>query len=141
MQILDLAHSYYSAAEVLADAGANAIPIINLRCHAIELFLKALHQKDTFTDTGTGVFVMRPGSGRNVSHDLNDSFLKALPAHRDELLREMSTLCDDLKKLYGVFAKSRYLYEAGGSLPHSKAKNVSQLLAEKTANLPRYPSS
>ena len=52
VQILDLAHSYYSAAEVLADAGANAIPIINLRCHAIELFLKALHQKDTFTDTG-----------------------------------------------------------------------------------------
>lgn len=76
MQILDLAHSYYSATEVLADADANAIPIINLRCHAIELFLKALHQKDTFTDTGTGVFVMRPGSGRNVSHDLNDSFKK-----------------------------------------------------------------
>ena len=65
-------------------------------------------------DTGTDVFVMRPGSGRNVSHDLNDSFLKALQAHRDELLREMPTLCDDLKKLYGVFAKSRYLYEAGG---------------------------
>jgi hypothetical protein len=92
-------------------------------------------------DTGTGVFVMRPGSGRNVSHDLNDSFLKALQAHRDELLREMPTLCDDLKKLYGVFAKSRYLYEAGGSLPHSTAKNVSQLLAEKTANLPSHPSS
>ena len=45
VQILDLAHSYYSAAEVLADAGANAIPIINLRCHAIELFLKALPSK------------------------------------------------------------------------------------------------
>ena len=136
LQVLDLAHSYYRAAEVLADADANAIPIINLRCHAIELFLKSLHLKDTATDIGDGVFLLQPVSGRGVNHDLTDSFGKAVQKHRDELLSAMPSLPEDLEKLGGVFQKSRYLYENGGSLPLSIAERVCQFLAEKVAGLP-----
>ena len=73
LQVLDLACSYYKAAEVLDDANANAIPIINLRCHAIELFLKSLHLKDDASDIGGGVFLLRLRSGRRVNNDLRDS--------------------------------------------------------------------
>jgi hypothetical protein len=136
LKVRDLAFSYYKAAEVLADTDANAIPIINLRCHAIELFLKSLHLKDTATDIGDGVFLLQPVSGRSVRHYLRDSFDKALQEHRDELLSDMPTLPDDLVNLEGVFQRSRYLYENGGSLPLSEAKRVSQYLAEKLAKLP-----
>lgn len=92
LQVLDLACSYYKAAEVLDDANANAIPIINLRCHAIELFLKSLHLKDDASDIGGGVFLLRLRSGRRVNNDLRDSLGKALQEHRDELLSDMPTL-------------------------------------------------
>lgn len=141
LQVLDLANSYYRAAEVLADAKANAIPIINLRCHAIELFLKALHLKDTATDIGDGVFLLQPVSGRGVSHDLTDSLGKALQEHRGELISSMPSLPEDLKILGGVFQKSRYLYENGGNLPLSTAERVSRFLAEKVAGLPRLAVS
>lgn len=139
MQVLDLARSYHEAAEVLADANANAIPIINLRCHAIELFLKSLHLMDSATDIGDGVFLLQPGSGRGVHHDLCDSFEKALQKHHDELLSDMTTLPRDLENLRGVFQKSRYLYENGDSLPFSTAERVSRYLAVKLSELPRLP--
>ena len=136
LQVRDLALSYYKAAEVLADADANAIPIINLRCHAIELFLKSLHLKDSATDIGDGVFLLRPDSGRSSSQDLKGSFEKALQGHRDELLSNIPTLLDDLENLKGVFQRSRYLYENGHSLPFLEATRVSQYLAEKLPLLP-----
>jgi hypothetical protein len=92
LQVLDLAHSYYRAAEVLADADANAVPIVNLRCHAIKLFLKSLHLKDAAADIGDGVFLLQPVSGRGVNHDLTDFFGKALQEHCDELLSGMPSL-------------------------------------------------
>jgi hypothetical protein len=42
---------------------------------------------------------LTPRSGRRVSHDLRDSFGKALQEHRDELLSDMPTLPDDLVNL------------------------------------------
>ena len=136
VQILDLANSYYQAAELLTDGGANAIPIVNLRCHAIELFLKSLHLTDTATDVGNGVFLLTPNSGRNQGHGLKKSFDKALQQHRDILLLDMPDLQDELTHLEGVFRKSRYLYEGGNSLPLKKATSVSSFLAEKIPNLP-----
>ncbi len=136
MQVLDLARSYYDAAELLASAGANAIPIVNLRCHAIELFLKSLHLKDTATDIGDKVFLLRPEPGYRVSHGLCSSFSKALPGHKDELLSGMPSLIDDLSELEGVFQKSRYLYEDGSSLPLSVAERVSRYLARRLPDLP-----
>jgi hypothetical protein len=135
LQVRDLASSYYSAAEVLDNAEANAIPIINLRCHAIELFLKSLHLKDTTEDIGNGVFLLRPISGRSVRHGLKDSFDKALQEHRDELLCGMPNLVADLIRLEGAFKRSRYIYEDDGSLPFSEAKSVSRYLAEKLPKL------
>lgn len=137
LQILDLAKSYYEAAEKLDNSGASAIPIVNLRCHAIELFLKSLHLKDTTTDVGDGVSVFRPSSGRNEGHGLENSFGRALQAHRDELLSDMPDLLDALRQLEGVFQKSRYLYESGDSLPLSNAACVSRFLAKKLTTLPR----
>ncbi|SEL39312.1 hypothetical protein [Pacificibacter marinus] len=137
VQILDLAYSYYEAAEVLANSGANAIPIVNLRCHAIELFLKSLYLTDTAKDVGHGVFLLTPGSGRNDGHSLANSFGKALHEHRTELLSDMPDLPDELTHLEGVFQKSRYLYENGDSLPLSKAACVSRFLAKRLTTLPR----
>ncbi len=137
LQILDLAYSYYEAAEVLANAGANAIPIVNLRCHAIELFLKSLHLTDVATDIGDEVFLLRPRSGRNDGHGLVNSLNKALQEHRAELLSGMPDLTNELTYLEGVFQKSRYLYENGDSLPLSKASCVSSFLAERLNKLPR----
>ena len=137
VQVLDLAYSYYDAAEVLANSGANAIPIINLRCHAIELFLKALHLTDNATDIGDGVFLLAPNSGRGDGHGLGNSFSKGLKEHRDELLSDMPNLTVELGHLEGIFQKSRYLYENGDYLPLAKAACVSRFLAEKLSTLPR----
>ena len=137
LQILDLAYSYYGAAEVLANAGANAIPIVNLRCHAIELFLKSLHLTDVAKDIGDEVFLLTPNSGRNDGHGLAKSFDKALHEHRAELLSDMPDLTEELTHLEGVFQKSRYLYENGDSLPLSKVACVSHFLAERVNTLPR----
>ena len=136
MQILDLAYSYHEAAEALADSKANAIPIVNLRCHAIELFLKSLHLKDIETDVGTNVYLRRPKSGRDEGHGLVNSFNKSFNEHRAELLSDMPTLLEELTHLEGVFQKSRYVYENGDSLPLSKAANVSRFLASKLKTLP-----
>ena len=140
-QVLNLALTYHEAAQVLDDARANPIPVINLRCHAIELFLKSLHLRDVASDIGEGVFLLTPSSGKAVNHDLNHSFDKALERHRAELLSDRLTLRDDLAILGGVFQRSRYLYENGGSLPISTAKQVSQYLADRLAVLPRLAVS
>lgn len=140
-QVLDLALSFHDAAEVLHDADANAIPIINLRCHAIELFLKSLHLKDTATDVGEGVSLLRPVTGRGISHSLTDSFGNALQEHRDELVLGMPSLSEDLASLEGVFQKSRYVYENGDRLPLSTAERVSRYLAEKLPELTRLAVS
>lgn len=137
LQILNLARSYYDAAEVLANSGANAIPVVNLRCHAIELFLKALHLTDDATDVGDGVFLLTPKSGRNDGHGLQNSFSKALQEHRDALLSGMPDLPAELAQLEGVFQKSRYLYENGDGLPLAKAACVSRFLAANISKLPR----
>ena len=141
VQILDLAYSYYEAAEVLDSSDANAIPIVNLRCHAIELFLKSLYLTDTATDVGDDVFLLRPSSGRNDGHGLVKSFCKSLQQHRSELLSDMPDLPDELEHLERVFQKSRYQYENGDSLPLSKAACVSRFLAKKLATLPRLAVS
>lgn len=131
LQVLDLACSYYEAAEVLAGVDASTIPIINMRCHAIELFLKSLHLRDIAMDIGNGVSLLRPISGRSVHHNLSGSFGKALQEHRDELTSGMPWLNDDLGNLEGVFQKSRYAYENGQSLPLPTAERVSRFLAKK----------
>lgn len=137
VQILDLAYSYYEAAEVLANSEAKAIPTVNLRCHAIELFLKSLHLTDTANDIGDDVFLLRPRSGRNDGHGLVNSFDKSLQEHRAELLSDMPDLPNELAHLEGVFQRSRYLYENGDCLPLSRAACVSRFLAKKLATLPR----
>ena len=133
-QVLDLAKSYNDAAKILANAKANSIPIINLQCHAIELFLKSLHLKDESIPDGN-VFILRPRSGHDSNHDLINSFKKAQDSHRKELECGMPELCDNLKMLEGIFQQSRYLYEKGGSLPLSVAARVSQYLEDKVPNL------
>lgn len=135
-QVLDLAFSYHDAAETLAATAANAIPIINLRCHAIELFLKSLHLEDTATALEDGVYLSRPKSGRGVRHDLKDSLAMAQEPHRQELLSGMISLDDDLDSLEGIFQKSRYLYEDGSSLPLSTAERTCRYLAETVPHLP-----
>ena len=137
VQILDLANSYYEAAKILTDAGANAIPVVNLRCHAIELFLKSLHLTDTATDVGDGVFLLTPSSGRDAGHNLTTSFGKALQVHREALLSGMPDFLEELQLLEGIFQRSRYLYENQDGLPLSKATSVSTVLAENIKTLPR----
>ena len=137
VQVLDLANSYHDAAEVLSKTDANAIPIVNLRCHAIELFLKSLHLTDIATDVGDGIFLLTPGSGQRQGHRLQHSFDKALQQHRDMMLSGMPDLREQLACLEGAFQKSRYLFENGGDLPLAKAASVSGFLAYKLARLPR----
>lgn len=136
-QIVNLAQSYHQAAEVLIAARANAIPIVNLQCHAIELFLKSLHLEDITTDsgTGTGVLLFTPSSGQNVGHYLVKSFDKAFKEHRDSLLEGMPSLKVYLEDLEGVFRKSRYAYEGPSSLHLGKAEDVSKFLAEELPKL------
>ena len=136
-QVLDLAKSYYAAAEFLTDADANAILIVNLRCQATELFLKSLYLTDTATDVGNGVSLFKPSSGRNQGHGLKGSFDKSLQEHRNILLSGMPNLHEELESLEGAFQKSRYLYENRNSLPLGKAARVSRFLADKLAKLPR----
>lgn len=140
-QVFNLALTYHEAAQVLDDAEANPIPIINLRCHAVELFLKSLHLKDAVSDAGGGVSLLTPSSGKRVNHDLSSSFDRALDQHHAALLSDRPTLRDDLVILEGVFQRSRYLYENGSSLPISTAEQVSQYLAGKMFTLPRLAVS
>ena len=139
-QVQGLARSYYEAAEVLVNADANAIPIINLHCHSIELFLKSLHLTDVATDVGDGIAVLHPKNGRGVSHSLKNSFLQAIPEHSELLAIGMPSLEHDLVSLEGVFQESRYLYESGRSLPLSTAKRVSQYLSKKFQSFLALPS-
>lgn len=138
-QVLDLADSYYVASEILATSDGNAIPIVNLRCHAIELFLKSLHLRDTAINARNGALLLRPESGRDVQHNLRESFDKALPEHQNELLSDMNSLKDDLEALKAVFRKSRYIYESGDYLPICMSARVSRYLAEKVPKLTRRP--
>ncbi|MCJ8334992.1 MAG: hypothetical protein MJH10_12175 [Epibacterium sp.] len=140
-QVLDLAKSYYAAAEFLTDADANAILIVNLRCQATELFLKSLYLTDTATDVGNGVSLFKPSSGRNQGHGLKGSLDKALQEHRDILLSGMPNLHEELESLEGAFQKSRYLYENRDSLLLGKAEDVSKFLAEELPKLHRLVSS
>ena len=135
-QILDLADSFFDASEILARSRANAIPILNLRCHSIELFLKSLHVNNISTDIGWGVSLIRPASGHDIRHGLRSSFERALKEHQDELLCDMPLLLDELGHLEGAFQKSRYLYEAGDSVPVSTAERVSRYLSIKISALP-----
>jgi hypothetical protein len=139
LQVLNLAESFYSAAEILKDNRSNAIPIINLRCHAIELYLKALHLKDTATDFGDGVALLRPNSGRGAGHQLGNSFTNALPEHQKELLSGMPRLNEELALLEGIFRRSRYIYENGDSLPFSTAEHVARYLACRIPQLTPIP--
>lgn len=141
LQVLDLAESFYSAAEVLENNGSNAIPIINLRCHAIELYLKALHLKDTATDLSNGVALLRPTSGRCAGHQLGNSLTNALPEHQKELLYGMPRLNEELALLEGTFGRSRYIYENGDSLPFSTAEHVVRYLACRIPQLTPIPVS
>lgn len=139
LQVLDLAESFYNAAEVLKNNGSNAIPIINLRCHAIELYLKALHLKDTETDLGDGLALLRPTSGRCAGHLLGNSFANALQEHQKELLFGMPRLNEELTLLEGIFRRSRYIYENGDSLPFSTAEHVARYLASRIPQLTPIP--
>ena len=135
LQVLDLAESFYNAAEVLKNNESNAIPIINLRCHAIELYLKALHLKDTATDLGDVLALLRPTSGRCAGHQLGNSFANALQEHQKELLFGMPRLNEELALLEGIFRRSRYIYENCDSLPFSTAEHVARYLASRIPQL------
>jgi len=142
-QVLDLAQSFYDAAEILDRADGNALPIINLRCHAIELFIKSLHLKDTAIDQGDGIYLLRTSSGRQQGHGLWGSFEQALEAHRVEILKAYPDFHDSLTSLDGVFQESRYIYETGKPLPLGTACRVARHLAMIVPQLQRLapPSS
>lgn len=136
-QVLDSAKSFYDAAEILDRAGGNALPIINLRCHAIELFLKSLHLGYESIDQGDGIALLRTVSGRKQGHGLCGSFEQALAAHQSEILKGYPDLEDSLVALDGVFQESRYIYETGNSLPLGTARRVVQHLAVIVPKLER----
>ena len=137
LQVLNLASSFFEASELLNDASANAIPIINLRCHAIELFLKSLHLKDSVRFDEFGRKFLVPQSGYQSGHDLVASFGHAQEMHRQHLLAGRRSLMDDLGQLNGVFKSSRYIYENGEGLPLGTAEAVSRYLAAVLPELPR----
>lgn len=137
LQVLDSAQSFYEAAEILDRENANALPIINLRCHAIELFLKSLYLTDRATDVGDGVMLLQPNSGRGGGHDLRGLFGKALQAHQEDILRDFDDFDASLSALDGVFSQSRYIYETGNSLPFGTARRVVKHLAVTVPSLER----
>ena len=128
-QVLDPAKSFYDAAEILDQADCNALPIINLRCHAIELFLKSLYLGVESIDQGDGIGILRTVSGRKQGHVLLWSFQQAIEAHQAKILEGYPDLQEALEDLDGVFKESRYIYEKGKSLPLETARRVAQHLA------------
>lgn len=134
-QVLDLAQSYNDASNILDENGGNALPILNLRMHAIELFLKSLVVKAQSIDQGDGVFLVRVERWGN--HVLLNILKEADQCHRTQLLTGLKTLERDLDDLQGLFQDSRYIYETGKNLNIGLARRVVDYLAKEVPKLAR----
>lgn len=132
-QVLDLARSYNDASNILEGNGGNALPILNFRMHAIELFLKSLVVKTLSVDQGGGGFLERVM--RRGDHTLSTTFEKVDYRHKTKLLGGRETLERDLKDLEGLFQDSRYVYESGKSLNIGLAQRVVDYLADEIPKL------
>lgn len=134
-QILALAQSYDDAANILDGSGVNALPILSLRMHAIELFLKSLVAKTLSADQGNFGFLAR--IKRRENYTLSSTFEKVDYRHKTRLLGARETLSCDLKDLERLFQDSRYAYGIGKNLNIGLCQRVVGYLAKETPNLVR----
>ena len=142
--ILDVAHSYFDCGKKLYDEMVNEpaqglyFPSVNLLCHSIELFLKAMSNPIDWEQNGSVYmgFTTKPKNGHNLMAAF--SFIDC--SFKKTIISRKCSLVADLERLEGVFQASRYPFEKEnekkfGDRIHVLAFETAAFLRDEIENL------